>query len=109
MLLLQTLGNDSLHIYNSFRFKTPEQNHTIDEILAQFDNSTIGEVSKAYQCSQQVNENLRTFLSAFRNLLKTCNFSTTCKDSILGDQIVLERHHTLGKCIDLCKAAENAA
>ena len=127
-LLLHSLGDDALRVYNGFRFATPDENRTVDEIIDQFDRFAIGEVNETYerfkfhQRSQQSGENFDTFLSALRNLLKTCKFCPTCKDGILRDRLVLgvkdssvqaallrERHLTLEKCIDLCKSTENAA
>ena len=95
-LLLHPFGDDALCAYNGFRFATPEENRTVEEILDQFDLFAIGEVNetyegfKFYRRSQQNDENFETFLSALRNLLKICSFCITWKDSILRDHIVPE-------------------
>ena len=77
-LLLHSLGDDALRVYNGFKFATLEENRTVQEIIDQFDRFAIGEVNETYerfkfhQRCQQEGENFGSFLSALRNLLKTC-------------------------------------
>ena len=126
-LLLHSLGDDALRIYNSFTFDTTEEHRTVDQILGKFDDYAIGEVNETYERyifhrrSQLDGETFEAFLSTLKNLIKTCNFCSTCADGILKDRIVLgikdssvqaallrERKLTLDKCIDLCRASEHA-
>ena len=44
-LLLHTLGDDALKIYNGFHFDTPEDQGTMAEVIAKFQEFTVGEVN----------------------------------------------------------------
>ena len=124
-LLLHTLGDDALRIYNGFHFETDEEKRTMDEVLAKFEEFAVGEVNETYErylfnkrC-QHEGESFESFLTAIGSLIKTCNYCDTCIDSILRDRIVIgirdsdiqtqllkERKLTLEDCIAICKAAE---
>ena len=125
--MLHSLGDDALRVYNGFKFDKPEADRTVKDIIEHFDTYAIGEVNETYERfkfhrrNQQAGETFEMYLATLRNLLQTCNFCPTCKDSVLRDRIVLgiqqstvqtallrERNLTLSKCIDLCKACENA-
>ena len=127
-LLLHTLGDDALKVYNGFVFATPEDDRTVNEIIDKFNEYAVGEVNETYeryifnQRCQREEESFESFLAAIRALIKSCNFCNTCLDSILRDRIVLgirdtttqttllkERKLTLEKAIDICKASENAS
>ena len=79
-LLLHTIGDEALKIYNSFNFKTPDSKRTVAEIIKKLDDFAIGEINETYERfvfnsrNQQDNENFDTFLSAINNLSKICNF-----------------------------------
>ena len=94
-LLLHTLGDDALRIYNGLSFDTPEDTRTVDQIVTAFDSFAIGEVNETYeryifnQRHQDESESFELFLSALRKLIKTCNYCGTCVNSILRDRIVL--------------------
>ena len=127
-LLLHTLGDEALKVYNGFHFQTPEDQRTITEIMEKFDSFAVGEINVTYERfifnkrQQMEGENFETFLSGLRHLSKTCDYCADCHDSILRDRIVIgirepitqsdllkERKLNLQTCIDLCKAAENAS
>ena len=99
----------------------------MSEIIENFQNYAIGCVNETYerfrfnQRIQKEDEYFETWLSELRRSLKSCNFCTTCSDSLLRDRIVIGVHDkdtqkemlktqnlTLQKAIDLCKAAETA-
>ena len=74
------------------------------------------------QRSQEEGELFDKFLSDLRSLIKTCDYCDKCNNSILRDRIVLGirdsdtqtellkvRKLTLEKCIDICRASENAS
>ena len=124
-LLLHTLGDDALIVYNGFDLPG---DLTCDKIIKLFDNYAIGETNESYERfvfnnrSQKENENFETFLTAIRTLIKTCNYCDTCLPSILRDRIVVgirdtmtqntllkERKLTLDSAISIGKAAELAA
>ena len=127
-LLLHTIGDEALKIYNSFNFKTPDSNRTVAEIIKKFDDFAIGEINETYERfvfnsrNQQDNENFDTFLSAINNLSKTCNFCDDCKNSRIRDRVVLGIKNkntqndllkisklTLEECVNICRAAEHAS
>lgn len=127
-LLLHTLGDAGLKVFNGFQFDTAEEHRTVNEIFVKFDTFAVGEVNETYERfifnrrDQNENEPFESFLTSIRNLFKTCNYCIDCGDSILRDRIVLgirdsatqatlmkERRLTLANCIDICKTAENAS
>ncbi|XP_014665126.1 PREDICTED: uncharacterized protein K02A2.6-like, partial [Priapulus caudatus] len=127
-LLLHTLGEEALKAYNGFQFSTPASQRTVDEVLEQFDKFAIGEINETYERylfnkrDQKESESFEYFHASIRSLVKTCNYCDSCVSSIIRDRIVLgihdsstqqallkERNLTLVTCIDVCKAAENAA
>ena len=126
-LLLHTLGDEALRIYNGFQIATPEDDRRIVQIIEKFDDFAIGEINVTYERfifnkrNQQDGETFESFLTAFRVLLRSCNYCGDCVDSITRDRIVLgvrdqntqsdllkQRQLTLNNCIDICRAAENA-
>ncbi|ELT89292.1 hypothetical protein CAPTEDRAFT_213890 [Capitella teleta] len=95
-LLLHTIGNDALRIYNGFTFTTEEDQRTITEIFAKFEEFAVGAINITYeryvfnQRIQERGEAFDNFLSDLRELIKSCNFCTTCVDSVLRDRIVTD-------------------
>ena len=127
-LLLHTLGDDALRVYNGFDFQTPDEERTVDEVLDRFDQFAIGEVNESYERfvfnnrGQNEGETFENFHTAIRSLIRTCNYCDNCVESILRDRIVVgvrdadtqttllkERKLTLQRAIDICKSAENAS
>ena len=95
VLLLHTLGDDALKIYNGFHFDTPEDQRTMAEVITKFQEFAVGEVNEIYErfmfnsrC-QHEGESFESFLTAIRSLIKTCNYCDNCVDTILRDRIVL--------------------
>ena len=127
-LLLHTLADDALKVYNGFHFGTDENSRTVQEILDKFELFAVGEINETYerfmfnQRVQEEGEMFDKFLSDIRTLVKSCSYCDICLNSMLRDRIVLGirdadvqtellkvRNLTLEKCIDICKAAENAS
>ena len=119
------LSDEALKVYNSFHFE--DENPTVTQIMEKFDEFAVGEVNVTYerfmfnQRKQEEGETFEQFYSAARNLSKTCDFCENCRDSMIRDKIVLgirncntqtellkTRDLNLTKCIDTCRAAENA-
>ena len=48
-LLLHTLCDEALRIYNGFQFATPEDDRTIVQIIEKFDDFAIGEINVSYE------------------------------------------------------------
>jgi hypothetical protein len=69
-LLLHTMGSEALRIYNGFDFATPEAQRTTAEILAKFEQFSIGTVNKTYERfvfnkrQQQEGETFESFVSS---------------------------------------------
>jgi hypothetical protein len=88
-LLLHTLGDAALRVYNGYHFDTPEAQRTTEQIIQAFDNFAIGEVNETYERFvfnkrvQQESESFESFKSSIFQMVKTCNFCDTCRDSIL--------------------------
>ncbi len=127
-LLLNTLGDDALRVYNGFQFNTDENVRTVQEILNKFEAFAVGAVNETYERYmfnkrvQQEGESFETCQGAIRSLVKTCNYCANCVSSIIRDRFVLgirdqstqqallkERELTLETCVDICKASENAS
>ena len=91
-LLLHTLGDDGLRVYNGFQFDTPKEDRTAAEIIASFEAFAVGEVNITYERYvfnkrfQQEAETFECFLASIRRLVKTCQY---CVNSIIRDRIVL--------------------
>ena len=127
-LFIHSLADDALKVYNGFQFNTPDDSRTVSEVISKFEDFVVGEVNETYErylfnsrC-QQEGEVFDKFLSDLRSLVKTCGYCDNCQESMIRDRIVLgikdssvqtdllkERKLTLDKCIDICKAAENAS
>lgn len=96
-LLLHTIGDDALRIYNGFTFDTDDNTRSVDEILAKFDSFAVGEANECYERfifnnrNQQAGETFEQFLTAIRVLIKSCNFCDDCRNSILlrGSKVVI--------------------
>ena len=48
-LLLHTLGDDALKIYNGFHVDTPEDQRTMAEVIAKFQELAVEEVNETYE------------------------------------------------------------
>ncbi len=127
-MLLHTLGDEALRVYNSFQFDTPDEARTVDEILTKFEAFTIGEVNETmerynfFSRNQGENESFENYYATVRNLSRTCNFCGDCVQSLIRDRIVLgvknkttqetllkERNLTTDMAVRICKAAETSA
>ena len=126
-LLLHTLGDAALKIYNGFDFESSEEERTVAEVLARFKSFAVGKANETYERYmfnkrvQEPGESFDTFLNAIRNLIRTCNYCISCEPGILRDRIVLGIHNSntqadllkeqdlsLENAVNICKAAENA-
>ena len=126
-LLLHTMGDEALKVYNGFHFTTDPGVRTVQEIIEQFDNFAVGEVNETYERfvfnkrDQREGETFESFLAAIRSLVRTCNYCENCVNSIVRDRIVIgisdnatqqtllkEIKLDLEKSITICKASENA-
>ena len=120
--LLSSIGSDVLDIFDGLSFDTEAEGQDINRVLEKLEAYCIGETNETYERyvfnkrDQQQGESFDSYLSAFRSLIKTCNFGTL-QDNLLRDRVVLgirenstrkkllaESKLTLEKCISICRA-----
>ena len=125
-LLLHTMGDEALKVYYGFQFSIPEDERTSTEIMQAFDKYAIGETNETYERyifhtrKQGESEMVESFITAFRTLVKKCNFCDNFVSSVLRDQVVLGIHNSqtqtellkirqldLQRYLDICKLSEN--
>ena len=94
-LLLHTLADDALKVYNGFHFTTDESSRTVKDISDRFHEFAVGEVNETYErfmfnkrC-QEEGELFDKFLSDLRTLVKSCSYCDKCVNSMIRDCIVL--------------------
>ena len=128
-VLLHCLGVEGQRIYTTLprRGETPPEgtnvyNHTI-QVLQEHFQPTVNVVAERYtfrQRAQQPSESIDNFLSALRDLSKTCDFGPIT-DEMIRDQIVektnspkirerllMEKELTLQKAVDMARRFEKA-
>ena len=124
-LLLHTVGDDALRIYDVFTFDTDNDARSVDEILVKFDNFAVGEANGCYERvifnkrNQQQGDAFEQFLTAIKVLIKSCKFSSNSilrdifvlgvQDRDLQEALLKERNISLESTIDTCRAADNAS
>lgn len=75
-LLLHTLGDSVLKVYNRFHFLSPEEQQTPEEILKVFNRYVVGENNVTYEQfvfhmrKQEESESIEAFMTALRMLIK---------------------------------------
>jgi len=90
-LLLHTIGDEALKIYNGFKFDTADNARTVDEIVQKFEMFAIGEINETYERyvfnkrNQHEGETFETFLTTVRSLVKTCRYCDNCLNSLIRD------------------------
>ena len=127
-ILLHTIGEEALEIYNTFRFATGEDPNKIDHLKKKFEDyfnprkNTVFERYKFWECKQQEGESIDQFITELKTRAKSCEFGAQ-QDSLIRDRIVFgvsdtrlkERllressDLTLEKAASLCRAAEASA
>ncbi|KAL5021720.1 hypothetical protein ScPMuIL_000875 [Solemya velum] len=120
-----TQFDEALKVYNGFHFD--KDTPTVAQITAKFDEFAVRQINVTYERflfnerQQEGGETFENFYSSVRNLSKTCDFCEQCRDSMIRDKIVFGirdsntqtellkvRDLILIKCVDTCRAAENA-
>ena len=126
-LFIDCLADDALAAYNGFHFDSEEDDRTVAEIVAKFDEYAIGEVNVTYERytfnkrQQNDGETFDPYLAELRTLIKTCDYCENCRPSILRDKIVIgirnsdtrtellkTKNIPLNDCINLCRSHETA-
>ena len=121
--LLTCIGTDALDIIDGLPLQETEKDDC-DRILELMGSHCIGEVNETYERyvfnkrNQEPNETIDSYVTALRNLAKTCNYKDL-EDNLIRDRIVVglrdsdtaklllsEPKLTLQLCIDKCRAQE---
>lgn len=122
-MFLHCIGNEALQLINSFSFS---DDCLLKDIIDSLDSYFLGTLNETYERfkfnqRRQNEENIDTFVTSLKTLAKTCNFCNCIYDSLIRDRIVIgiesnatqkrllqEKHLTLQRCIDICKANETS-
>ncbi len=123
-LFMKPLFDDALDAYNSFQMN---EDPSVNDIIEAFDEYIIGKANETYERLnfnkrlQKQDENFEHFYADLKRMIKTCNYCNQFEKSIIKDKIVLGindpvtqkdllkvNNLTLQKCIDICKANQNA-
>lgn len=122
--LLTCIGGDALDIYDGLPFQNDDERDNINVVLQKFEEFCLGEVNETYEAyvfhkrHQQTNENIDTYITHLRKLIKSCNYGEMetrllkdqivigVKDEMLRSKLLEIRNLTLANCIDTCRAYE---
>ena len=126
-MLESHFGEEALRVYDGLPFTMTPEERTMEDVLVAMRTYAVGTINESYERfvfrsrRQDENEAFNDFYASLRKLSVTCNFCVQCRDTEIRDQVILGiRNHevredllkvnplTLEKCVDICKAAENA-
>ena len=121
---MHCIGSEALKTFNGFSFDDESSRKKLDKVIEKFEEYTIRRINEMFERyrfnsrNQEPSEGIDAYVSALRNLAKTCNFGSL-HDSLVRDRIVFgvqskhtrqkllqERKLTLEKCIDICRSNE---
>ena len=102
-----------------------EDNEDIRTIIEKFDKYIIGETNETYERyvfnkrEQKPEESVELYISALKDLIRSCNFCDCMRDSLMRDRIVLgicdnstrkmllqRRNISLKDAVDICRGSE---
>ena len=127
-VLLTCLGPEALEIHDGFSFDETqgEDKNDIDHVLKKFDKYFMAETNEAYEsyrfnkADQTETENIETYITRLRQLVKGCNYGELT-DRMIRDRIVAgirddelrrklleERDLTLKIAVEKCKIHESS-
>ena len=125
-------GPAGIKIYNGLEFapagpgnNLAEANEDIHTIIEKFDKYIIGETNETYERyvfnkrEQKPEESVELYISALKDLIRSCNFCDCMRDSLMRDRIVLgicdnstrkmllqRRNISLKDAVDICRGSE---
>ncbi|XP_003729725.2 uncharacterized protein K02A2.6-like [Strongylocentrotus purpuratus] len=124
-LLLHSVGQDCLRVYNGMKFANAAESVKCSVILDKFDKHFLGESREFFerfkfnQRSQEDGESIEQYVTALRTMSKTCGFCDCMNDKLLVDRVLLgvrddrmrellisKSDLDLSTAIDVCKAVE---
>ena len=92
---LHCIGTEGLKIYNGFQFESEADRKNLNKVLDKFDEFTLGQTNETYERyvfnsrNHEEQESIDAYVTALRNLAKSCNFCDCMRDSLIRDRIVL--------------------
>ena len=121
-MLLSTVGDDAVKVFEAFTYQEGESCDTFDVVIRKFKEyctpvrNIVYERFLFWQHAQTQGENIDHYVTRQRHLAKSCNFLEdnmirdhtvfTCPDARLQERLLRETDLTLAKAITLCRAAE---
>ncbi len=125
-ILLSTVGEDALELYNTFHFVDEENSMKLKPILDKFEAYCVPKRNITYErhrfftCSQREGERIDQYVTELKNRAKTCEFELL-NDSLIRDRIVCgiqsnalrerllrEQDLSLERAVAMCRAAESS-
>ena len=126
-MFLSAIGDNGLHLFNTFKFDPEEDKDKLDAVKAKFADycsprkNVVFERFQFWKCSQAPGESIDGFVTTLRVRAKTCEFGDQeeslirdrvvlgCTDSRLQERLLREPDLSLTKALQFCRAAETTA
>lgn len=124
-LLLSSMGDECIEIFNTFKLSTEDSNK-FDTVLQNFDSyfepkkNTVIARYKFFNCVQQENETVDSFVTNLKNLAKDCAFENQeeslirdlliigIRDSAVKEKLLIDSDLSLQKAVEYCRAKESS-
>lgn len=129
-VFLNTIGTEGLRLFNTLTFKVldgdrREDEYDIDLIISKIDAVIVGETNETYERyifnrrEQVAQESVEEYVTALRDLSRSCNFCDCLHESLIRDRLVLgikdqgtrklllqKKKLTLAQAVEICRSAE---
>ena len=123
-MFLSALGDEGLHIYNTFEFDSDDDRNVYETVKQKFTEyclphkNVVFERYNFWKATQAVGESIDSFVTTLRLRAKTCEFEQHvdsmirdrivlgCNDARLQERLLREPDLTLVKAINICRATE---
>lgn len=124
-LLLTSMGEECIDIFNSFKL-IAEDAENFNTVIKHFDEyfepkkNTVIARYKFFNCKQQENESIDSFVTNLKNLAKECSFDTQeeslirdlliigIRDLSVKEKLLIDSELNLTKAIEYCRAKESS-
>lgn len=124
-LLLTSMGEECIDIFNSFKL-VAEDAEKFNTVIKHFDEyfkpkkNTVIARYKFFNCKQQENESIDSFVTNLKNLAKECSFNTQeeslirdlliigIRDLSVKEKLLIDSELNLTKAIEYCRAKESS-
>ena len=123
-ILMNCMGDEGIHVYNSFTWSTDGDEKKFDKVVEAFEKHCTPKKNLTFeryifnQITQRENETSESFVSRLNNQAKKCEYSSLekplimdrivigCIDSKLREKLLLDADLTYDKAVTAIKAAE---